>query len=109
MSHKIVPSGSGSCLWRVGRRCASGAIDTGGQQRSQDSNVDMTRPCLLHWRGMADELFGLVSCHDRHVLNIDPDESRVWSWQTVSPSQVDAPARGHHQAAKVLMAGAVVR
>ena len=49
-----------------------------------------------------------VSCHDRHVLNIDPDEDRVSSWQTVSPSQVDAAARGHHQAAEVLMAGAVV-
>src|SRR6516225_4764456 len=58
---------------------------------------------------MADELFDLVSCHDRHVLNIDPDEDRVRSWQTVSPSQVDAPTRGHHEAAEVLMAGAVVR
>src|SRR5262249_41121000 len=54
------------------------------------------------------ELFNLVSCRNRHVLNIDPDECRVSSWETVSTSQVDASASGHHEAAKVLMAGAVV-
>ena len=58
---------------------------------------------------MADELFRLVSCHNRHVLNIDPDQCRASSWRTVSPSQVDAPASSHHEAAEVLMAGAVVR
>src|SRR6516162_7872610 len=50
----------------------------------------------------------MVSCRYRHVFNIDPDECGVWSWRTVGPSRVDAPARGHHEAVKVLMAGAVV-
>src|SRR6516165_12793699 len=50
----------------------------------------------------------MVSCRYRHVFNIDPDECRVWSWRTVGPPRVDAPARGHHEAVKVLMSGAVV-
>src|SRR5262249_2190215 len=64
-----------------------------------------TRVEPRRWPG---ELFNLISRDNRDVLNIDPDEDRVSSWQTVSPSQVDAPASSHHQAAKVLMAGAVV-
>src|SRR6516225_334287 len=50
----------------------------------------------------------MVSCRYRHVFNIDPDECGVWSWRTVGPPRMDAPARGHHEAVKVLMAGAVV-